>query len=650
MEVKDLENILNAMPETGVYVVREDDHRLLYFNRRAKEASPEMERGRPCHEIGGRACRNCPLLTAGERTENRSVSYSGRYGGVVEITASRILWEDGVPAWVMTVLPRMETAGYTYRKILKVDLEKDRCDVLKSDPGSWHPEEGCFSEQMERFANSGSIHPDDIDRIVAFTRMETLGAVSGDGQNNLSITYRRRDGQGYRWNLMEVVPAPVCGDGGRSAILCVKDVHNVMREGLERADVSMRNQELIHSLGERNFDIYTVDLRSGAAVPIRLDNRICEGAEQEPRQWEELMRSRICDSLHENYREEFARQFSLEGLRQARGEGRQKIELLCQQRAGGQYRYISVSASFGRWNKGRGYTVLALEDVDDRMRRELAHSKRDMQMAAILESRFTVIDTVNLEDGTFQQIDLTRPAGSGDTEVSDYSRSVQDAVTRTVHPDDIETFWATVALDSLRKKAETVEDYREEICEYRRRTDPPTWRELHVMYRRQPGGPVQVNILERDITRQKQREVSQRQVLEDRSYIISSMSSLFFTTYYIDLENDTFRAVNQLRRVGDVLGDAVNCTAALQIYANHFVHPDDREDYLSVMNVENLRQSLRWWQPYVAVEYRRLPEGGNTDACDWVRATAVLARAGAEETPRTAVYVAQDISDRRVQG
>lgn len=170
------------------------------------------------------------------------------------------------------------------------------------------------------------------------------------------------------------------------------------------------------------------------------------------------------------------------------------------------------------------------------------------------------------------------------------------------------------------------------------------------MYRRQPGGPVQVNILERDITRQKQREVSQRQVLEDRSYIISSMSSLFFTTYYIDLENDTFRAVNQLRRVGDVLGDAVNCTAALQIYANHFVHPDDREDYLSVMNVENLRQSLRWWQPYVAVEYRRLPEGGNTDACDWVRATAVLARAGAEETPRTAVYVAQDISDRRVQG
>ena len=30
------------MPETGVYVIREEDHGILYFNRRVQEVSPEV--------------------------------------------------------------------------------------------------------------------------------------------------------------------------------------------------------------------------------------------------------------------------------------------------------------------------------------------------------------------------------------------------------------------------------------------------------------------------------------------------------------------------------------------------------------------------------------------------------------------------------
>lgn len=136
--------------------------------------------------------------------------------------------------------------------------------------------------------------------------------------------------------------------------------------------------------------------------------------------------------------------------------------------------------------------------------------------------------------------------------------------------------------------------------------------------------------------------------VEDWGYIISSLSSLFFSTYYLDLEQDTFRPVTQLNRVGDVLGDEVNCTAALMIYANHFIHPDDREAYLKTMNVENLRNTLRWWQPCAAVEYRRLEEEpGGSSGWRWVRASAVLARTGPDDCPQTAVYVAQDITGGR---
>ncbi len=132
---------------------------------------------------------------------------------------------------------------------------------------------------------------------------------------------------------------------------------------------------------------------------------------------------------------------------------------------------------------------------------------------------------------------------------------------------------------------------------------------------------------------------------EELADIIGSLSRLFFSTYYVNLENDTYRAVTQLRRIGDVLGDEVNCSAAMKLYAQHFVHPDDQTGFLQVMNVENLRRTLRWWQPTVAAEYRT--QGDEPGSWSWVRATAVLARTGTDELPLTAVYVAQDISGGR---
>ena len=44
-----------------------------------------------------------------------------------------------------------------------------------------------------------------------------------------------------------------------------------------------------------------------------------------------------------------------------------------------------------------------------------------------------------------------------------------------------------------------------------------------------------VNILGQDVTEDKLQEAAKLQALEDRAYLITSLSSLFFSTYYIDL-------------------------------------------------------------------------------------------------------------------
>ena len=637
MESRDYEQILSAMPETGVYVIREQDHGLLYFNKRVREVSPEVELGMACHDVWAGSCSCCPLRTIGNGTESRAVSYNDPFGGVVDITATRTRWKGEIPAFVVTVAPRTDTAGYAYRKILHADLTLDRCDILKSDPEGWQPGEGSLSRQMEEFATGGAIHPDDAERVAAFTRLEHMRAGPTAGQTAQTLIYRRRTGDSYRWNLMEIIPEQTWEGEVRSAIICVKDVHDVLREGLEREGLTARVQELIRSLGERNLNIYTINLDTGEANPIRVDGQMQDSLTARP--WEALAEEHIAARLHDDYRQEFTRRFSLEGLRQAKAEEKPKSGMLCQWRSGETYRYISVTAYFNRELKGDSYTVLALQDVDGRMRRELALTRRDMQMAAILKCRYQMMNTVYLDSGLCERMDLKRAAGPENTLTGDYDQYIRTALERFVHPDDAERFWSMLSLEHLRKTAESVADYDEEVCLYRLRGEQVRWIELHILYSRQ-AEQVMVNILGQDVTKEKTQEESQRRALEDQSYMITSLSRLFFSTYYIDLEHDTFRAVTQQRRIGAVLGDAVNCTAALQLYANNFIHPDDRARYLETMSVQNLRQTLRWWQPYVEVEYHKLPEEGG----GLVRATAVLAQTGTDDLPKTVVYVARNIA------
>lgn len=275
-------------------------------------------------------------------------------------------------------------------------------------------------------------------------------------------------------------------------------------------------------------------------------------------------------------------------------------------------------------------------------------ARLNAELAGILRSRFKIMNTVHLDTGMCERVSFDAGAPQGPAVTGDYETFISRAMSGHVHPDDVPAYYETLSLGHMREMARRTEDYAEETCLYRQLGDPICWIELRVMYVRREDG-VTVYILGQDVTREKTREETSNRALEDRAYIIGSLSSLFFATYYVNLEQDTFRTVTQQRRVGDVLGDEVNCTAALRVYADHFIHPDDRAEYLRVMNVGNLSGQLRWWKPSVAVEYRKLSGASDRekDAWQWVRATALLARTGTDDMPKTAVYVAQDIGERR---
>ena len=61
MQIQDYDIILNSLQLTGIYVIREDNHQILYFNQRVKDVTPNVELGMVCHDLWKDACSNCPL-------------------------------------------------------------------------------------------------------------------------------------------------------------------------------------------------------------------------------------------------------------------------------------------------------------------------------------------------------------------------------------------------------------------------------------------------------------------------------------------------------------------------------------------------------------------------------------------------------------
>ena len=261
---------------------------------------------------------------------------------------------------------------------------------------------------------------------------------------------------------------------------------------------------------------------------------------------------------------------------------------------------------------------------------------------AIVRSRYRTIGTVDLESGSCRWTDLSDGDGVWRSTEEDYPQYLLRRLSETVRPEDSERYYALFSLEHLRQRAKSTED-GEESLRYQARDG--RWLEQRAIFARQ-GQDVVVHLLSQDVSGDNSQETEDHQALLDRSYIISSLRNLFFSIYYMDLDSGTYRAVTQLDRVQDLLGSEVDGDAALQIYANSFIHPDDRARYLSVMNVENFRRTLRWWNPSISVVYRKASNGSEDGS--WVRATAVLAQTGPDDLPKTMVYAAQDIGEVRL--
>lgn len=416
---------------------------------------------------------------------------------------------------------------------------------------------------------------------------------------------------------------------------------------------TLHEHEINPVSAEQNFGIYVINLNTGLASPLQVDEHSKNKIPSLTLQWNELMRMHIKKNIIEEYQDSFEKNFSLETLRDYRANGEQKYEMVCQWYGSEGYSYVSIIVYLGYEQGMKDYALLSFRNLDEFVRSEEAHMQHDMQMAAIIKSRYDVMNTINLENGHCERVYLNESIGSGNIHIGDYDQYIRKIMSDMIWDEDKETFFKVMSLQHMCEKADETESVSDEVCEYRIKEEPVRWLKQHVFYIRQ-GTKVLVNILGRDITDEKRRESELQEAAQTRRGIIRSLSSMFSTTYYIDLEHDMYRGVTKEWDVQEVLGNLVNYTEAIHTYAELEIHPDDRKKYLETLSSRNLIKTLRRDKPYVAVEYRKYSKDvvdpdGTFGNYGWMRVTAVLAQTGPDGKPRTALYTAQNVTEIKLK-
>lgn len=165
----------------------------------------------------------------------------------------------------ITLVDGLATLTSLYYKILRVNLSDDTYEAVKTDqPISMQPD--TLSGWFSSFSKFGNVFEDDIDEFDRFTDIKSLRERAKlEPEKTLSVRYRRKNGDTYRWVQMDLVPSVEYSDEHRIYTLYVKDIHDeYISELRSRAEmVEVYNRDALTLLYNRHkFNEDMAELKS----------------------------------------------------------------------------------------------------------------------------------------------------------------------------------------------------------------------------------------------------------------------------------------------------------------------------------------------------------------------------------------------------
>lgn len=126
-----------------------------------------------------------------------------------------------------------------YHEILKINLSEDSYEVLKITDTEGCGEIACdhrISQRLKRYAQTGMVHPDDVEKYLLFTDIDCMRESFREGDSYVCCHFRFLIKSEYRWVSMELVPTSEYRQDNQVVYLYIKNIHDEFVADIEEKD------------------------------------------------------------------------------------------------------------------------------------------------------------------------------------------------------------------------------------------------------------------------------------------------------------------------------------------------------------------------------------------------------------------------------
>lgn len=113
-----------------------------------------------------------------------------------------------------------------YSKIIRMNLTEDSYDILQANDAVPDGATYKLSVWFQKAIESDLIFEADREQFAHFVKLDNMIEFAESDQKYASIHYRRKDGDKYRWSVMDIVKLNRCDTDNHVVMAFVRDVHN----------------------------------------------------------------------------------------------------------------------------------------------------------------------------------------------------------------------------------------------------------------------------------------------------------------------------------------------------------------------------------------------------------------------------------------
>lgn len=221
-KISQLERVLDSMTGASIFVTAEESHEILYVNERIKKIKHSIKPGDICEEVWKCGRMHCPACDMEGKDSRVITSYDMPFGKFVDISAVKVMWEDRIPAYVVSVcshaiekmdqgteLRRMQmqvALSQIYTMVVSVNLTKNTYFMVEYAGFDSHcaPVSGRFDDLVA--AGAESMHPDYREAFRENFSRESLLRMYASGEKFRYMEHRQMGDDGrYHWTDTHVI-------------------------------------------------------------------------------------------------------------------------------------------------------------------------------------------------------------------------------------------------------------------------------------------------------------------------------------------------------------------------------------------------------------------------------------------------------------